>query len=46
MTGAMPPIMDALAFRIYDHAIDNAPRDLLSPDDGSDRRVVGIMSGH
>jgi len=38
--------MDALAFRVYDHAIDNAPRDLLSPDDGSDRRVVGIMGGH
>ncbi|PSQ85228.1 MAG: hypothetical protein BRD30_10895 [Bacteroidetes bacterium QH_2_63_10] len=40
------PIMDALAFRIHDHAIDNALRDLLSPDDGPDRQVVGIMGGH
>jgi hypothetical protein len=44
--GRDAPIMDALAFRVHDHAIDNALRDLLSPDDGSDRRVVGIMSGH
>jgi len=38
------PIMDALAFRIHDYAIDNALRDLLFPDDGADRRVVGINS--
>ncbi|MFB6273350.1 MAG: LOG family protein [Salinibacter sp.] len=40
------PVMDALAFRIHDHAIDNALRDLLSPEDGPDRQVVGIMGGH
>jgi predicted Rossmann-fold nucleotide-binding protein len=40
------PIMDALAFRIHDHAIDNALRDLLSPEDGPERRVVGVMGGH
>ncbi|MFB6230653.1 MAG: LOG family protein [Salinibacter sp.] len=44
--GRDAPIMDALAFRVHDHAIDNALRDLLSPDDGPDRRVVGIMGGH
>lgn len=44
--GRDAPIMDALAFRIHDHAIDNALRDLLSPDDGPERRVVGIMGGH
>jgi len=44
--GRDAPVMDALAFRIHDHAIDNALRDLLSPDDSSDRRVVGIMGGH
>jgi predicted Rossmann-fold nucleotide-binding protein len=44
--GRDAPVMDALAFRIHDHAIDNALRDLLSPDDGPDRRVVGIMGGH
>ena len=40
------PVIDALAFRIHDHAIDDALRDLLFPDDGADRRVVGIMGGH
>jgi len=44
--GRDAPVMDALAFRIHDHAIDNALRDLLSPDDGAERRVVGIMGGH
>ena len=44
--GRDAPVMDALAFRIHDHAIDNALRDLLFPDDGADRRVVGIMGGH
>ena len=40
------PVMDALAFRIHDHAIDDALRQLLHPDDGPSRRVVGIMGGH
>lgn len=44
--GRDAPVMDALAFRIHDHAIDNALRDLLSPDEGSERKVVGIMGGH
>lgn len=44
--GRDAPVMDALAFRIHDHAIDNALRDLLNPDDGPNRRVVGIMGGH
>ncbi len=44
--GRDAPVMDALAFRIHDHAIDNALRDLLYPDDGPDRQVVGIMGGH
>ncbi len=44
--GRDAPIMDALAFRIHDHAIDNALRALLSPSDGPRRRVVGIMGGH
>jgi predicted Rossmann-fold nucleotide-binding protein len=38
--------MDALAFRIHDHAIDDALRQLLNPEDGPSRRVVGIMGGH
>ncbi len=44
--GKEAPVMDALAFRIHDHAVDDALRDLLSPDAGADRRVVGIMGGH
>ena len=44
--GRDAPVMDALAFRIHDHAIDNALRDLLSPKNAPDRRVVGIMGGH
>lgn len=40
------PVMDALAFRIHDHAIDDALRQLLNPEDGPSRRVVGIMGGH
>jgi len=44
--GRDAPVMDALAFRIHDHAIDNALRDLLAPEDGPERRVVGIMGGH
>ncbi|WP_251979533.1 LOG family protein [Salinibacter ruber] len=44
--GRDAPVMDALAFRIHDHAIDNALRDLLSPEEGGERQVVGIMGGH
>jgi predicted Rossmann-fold nucleotide-binding protein len=44
--GRDAPVMDALAFRIHDHAIDDALRDLLHPDDAPSRRVVGIMGGH
>jgi len=40
------PVMDALAFRIHDHAIDDALRQLLHPKDAPSRRVVGIMGGH
>ena len=39
------PIMETLAQRLHDHAIDDALNDLL--DDGeSERRVVGVMGGH
>jgi predicted Rossmann-fold nucleotide-binding protein len=42
--GAGPDIMEALAQRLHDHAIDDALQDLL---DGSPRpRPVGIMGGH
>lgn len=44
--GREAPIMDALAFRIHDHAIDNALRALLHPSHGSSRQVVGVMGGH
>jgi predicted Rossmann-fold nucleotide-binding protein len=44
--GRDAPVMDALAFRIHDHAIDNALRDLLFPGGRDKRRVVGIMGGH
>lgn len=52
------PVMDALAFRIHDHAIDDALADLLRKPasqsvsgDGElsgqgQRRVVGVMGGH
>lgn len=40
------PVMDALAFRIHDHAIDDALHDLLFPPDEPDKRVVGVMGGH
>jgi predicted Rossmann-fold nucleotide-binding protein len=46
LDGRDAPVMDALAFRIHDHAIDDALRSLLNPDDGPRRRVVGIMGGH
>jgi predicted Rossmann-fold nucleotide-binding protein len=44
--GRDAPVMDALAFRIHDHAIDDALHDLLHPEDEPDRRVVGVMGGH
>lgn len=44
--GRDAPIMDALAFRIHDHAVDNALRALLFPDRGARRQVVGVMGGH
>lgn len=44
LDGRDAPVMDALAFRIHDHAVDDALRDLLN--DGSPRRVVGVMGGH
>ena len=40
------PVMDALAFRIHDHAIDDALHGLLLPADAPDKRVVGVMGGH
>jgi len=46
LNGRDVPVMDALALRIHDHAIDDALRDLLHPDDGPSPRVVGIMGGH
>lgn len=44
LDGRDVPVMDALTFRLHDHAIDDALQDLLN--DGADRRVVGIMGGH
>lgn len=46
LDGREAPIMDALAFRIHDHAIDDALRDLLSAGGPDARRVVGVMGGH
>jgi len=46
LNGRDAPVMDALAFRIHDHAIDDALRDLLHPDEGAAPRVVGVMGGH
>lgn len=40
------PIIMALGFRLHDHSIDDALYDLLYPDDGKPRRVVGVMGGH
>jgi predicted Rossmann-fold nucleotide-binding protein len=44
--GRDAPVMDALAFRIHDHAIDDALHGLLYPDDAPNRQVVGVMGGH
>lgn len=43
---APPPVLDALAQRLHDHAIDDALFDVLHPASGPERRVVGIMGGH
>lgn len=39
-------IIPALAFRIHDHAIDDAVFDLLYPEQDSPLKVVAIMGGH
>ena len=39
------PIMETLAQRLHDHAIDDALSDLLE-DGERERRVVGVMGGH
>ena len=44
--GASMPILVSLAYRIHDHAIDDALHDLLYPADGPPKRVVGVMGGH
>jgi predicted Rossmann-fold nucleotide-binding protein len=46
LNGRDAPVMDALAFRIHDHAVDDALRGVLHPDDRPDPRVVGVMGGH
>lgn len=43
---APTPILAALAYRLHDHAIDDALYGLLHPAGQSSRRVVGIMGGH
>lgn len=43
---ASTPILTSLAFRLHDHAIDDALLDLLYPADGPPKRVVGVMGGH
>jgi len=43
-----PTVMDALAMRLHDHAIDDALADLLegrTENDGK-KKVIGIMGGH
>jgi len=45
-TGRPLPVMVALAYRIHDHAIDDALEELLRPEDLPPRRVVGVMGGH
>ena len=44
--GRPTPVMAALAYRIHDHAIDDALFDLLHPDDAPTKKVVGVMGGH
>ena len=43
-----PGVLEALAQRLHDHAIDDALRDLLEgrTDGAGVKKVVGIMGGH
>jgi predicted Rossmann-fold nucleotide-binding protein len=41
-----PTVLETLACRLHDHAIDRALDDLLRPPDGPELQVVGIMGGH
>lgn len=41
---ALPPLLESLAQRIHDHAIDDALSELLS--EPEHQRVVGVMGGH
>ncbi len=43
--GPHPPILECLAQRLHDHAIDDALADLLNDGD-QPRKVVAIMGGH
>lgn len=40
------PIMDTLAMRLHDHALEDALDDLLFADPAGPRKVVAIMGGH
>ena len=43
------PIMESLAMRLHDHAVEDALHDLLhhhGPEPGADKKVVAIMGGH
>src|SRR5690606_23740501 len=40
----LPPLLDALAQRIHDHAIDDALAQVLT--DPAHEKVVGVMGGH
>ncbi len=44
--GGGPPILDALAQRLHDHAIDDALHELLHPEGTAPARVVAVMGGH
>lgn len=42
-----PDVLEAIAQRIHDHAIDDALGDVLhGKHDGNEKKVVGIMGGH
>jgi predicted Rossmann-fold nucleotide-binding protein len=44
--GMRPTVVETLACRLHDHAIDRALDDLLRPPGQAELRVVGIMGGH
>jgi len=44
--GQRAQVLETLACRIHDHAIDRALRDLLTPQTDPALKVVGIMGGH